>query len=278
MVASESLWQTERLDDAGAPRLRTIDYSVRQLQQLVSDSGSRDIELFCCMASDPRATVRKMAYRGLARGRNLYRNEDIFRVDGIDRLAGADEAGRGALAGPIVAAAVTFAPGVELRGVADSKTLTPEKREELYHEIVAAADGVSVVFIDSSMIDSLGLQKMNIKALADAISDLRDGVHCAVCDHFRLRGLGLPTYGIPKADATFQCVAAASIVAKVERDRVMKAMHRFFPVYNFAENKGYATPWHIYALQAWGPSEIHRLSFNGVGPGTEEATLWEGVL
>jgi ribonuclease HII len=160
--------------------------------------------------------------------------------------------------------------------VKDSKLLPPGKREELYCEILSRAVSVSVVFIDAARIDKWGLNVMNMSALADALRGLACGCDVAVVDHFKLAGLPFPCFGISHADEMFQSVASASIVAKVERDRVMRSMHRRFPHYRFESNKGYGTAEHWQALEAHGPCEIHRLSFSNVSQEREDATLWEG--
>lgn len=284
MVAFQPLQQTEgqavrlgrQAPETGALQAPpdTFSLTVQQVRELISRNPT-DVELLAGLARDPRVTVRKMAYRALGRGgRNLASNEDLFREGDIRFVAGADEAGRGALAGPLAAAAVVFEPGVVIKGVKDSKMLHPEQREEIYEVIISRAARVSVVFIDSGMIDAWGLQRVNIKALADAILALEDGCHFAICDHFKLAGLPVPSCGIPKADETFQSVAAASIVAKVERDSVMRSLDRRFPAYKFAENKGYATEGHLSALASFGPCEVHRRSFSGVLP-DDEISLWE---
>jgi ribonuclease HII len=279
MVAPEPVWQA-RLDvpaSGGAHEpygFETVSLSVRELQRVVSSLDNADPGIICGLTRDPRKSVREMGYRMMRRGRNLARNEDLFRSNGIRLVAGADEAGRGALAGPLAAAAVLFEPGVAITGVNDSKLLTPEAREELYLEITERAASISVVFVDHSLIDRWGLQLANHKALLDAVAGLDDRCQCVICDHFYLKGCPYPNYGIPTADRIFQSVAAASIVAKVERDRVMISLHETFPQYNFKDNKGYGTGYHCTALSESGPCEVHRLSFRGVAVDREVA-LWE---
>ena len=284
MVASESFRHTDKLNGSGAlpvadqgVMVDTLDLSVREVRTLLCSLDSPDPSLFARLTRDPRPSVRQLGYSALRRGRSLSANEDVFTDDGIRFLAGADEAGRGALAGPLVAAAVMFAPGAVIKGVNDSKQLTPERREELYEVIMEEAESVSVVFMDCGLIDRWGIQPVNMQALGGALAGIDDRCQCAICDHFTLSGCAVPTFGIPKADETFQSVAAASIVAKVERDGVMRSLHRRFPRYNFKENKGYATEQHVSALAAFGPCEVHRLSFSSVLP-NEEQSLWEDVV
>ncbi|MFH1151224.1 MAG: ribonuclease HII [Actinomycetota bacterium] len=283
MVAFQPLRQTggEALglgpDAPGAilqPPPETMSLNIGQVRELISRNPN-DVDLLSRLARDPRVTVRRMAYRALGRGgRNLAANEDLFREGDIHYIAGADEAGRGALAGPLAAAAVVFEPGFVIKGVKDSKMLTPDQREEIYEVIVTRARRVAVVFIDSGTIDSWGLQRVNITALENAVLALEDDCHFAICDHFKLAGLPVPSCGIPKADEIFHSVAAASIVAKVERDRVMRSLDRRFPSYNFVQNKGYATGEHLSALASYGPCKVHRRSFSGVLP-DDEIPLWE---
>jgi ribonuclease HII len=262
-------------DEPGLNDPASLSLSVKEIRELLSSLERPDIGLLCRLTRDPRLTVRNMAFKALGRKRGRAANEDIFRVKGVRLVAGADEVGRGALAGPLVAAAALFEPGVEIEGVNDSKLLAPELREELYIEIQARALSLSVVFMDSSLVDRWGLQIVNMSALGQALSGLEPRCDVAVCDHFTLTGLSFPVFGIPTADATFHSVAAASIVAKVERDRVMRAMHRRFPSYNFENNKGYGTSEHWEALDEHGPCELHRLSFRRVADGAAEITLWE---
>lgn len=258
----------------GTDQVDLHDLSVREIRALLASLDRPDPELFSRLTRDPRASVRRLGYGALRHGRNLAANESIFRDAEVQFIAGADEAGRGALAGPLVAAAVMFDPGTVVKGVNDSKLLTPERRDELYEVIMDVAQSVSVVFVDTGLIDRFGIQPVNMQALGGALAGIDERCQCAICDHFKLTGCSVPTYGIPKADQTFQSVAAASIVAKVERDRVMCSFHLRFPRYNFKENKGYATEEHISALAAYGPCELHRLTFSSVLP-DEELSLWE---
>ena len=283
MVASEGFRDPETLDYlassmTGKPRAGALDIlsmSVREIKAMLASLEKPDHVLYARLTRDTRPSVRQLGYYALRHGRSLAANEEIFREGNIRFIAGADEAGRGALAGPLVAAAVMFSPGTVVKGVNDSKMLTPERRDELYDIIINKAESICVVFIDSGLIDRFGIQPANMQALGEALAGIDDRCQCAICDHFTLSGCDVPTYGIPKADETFQSVAAASILAKVERDRVMKSLHSRFPRYNFEANKGYGTVEHMSALAVYGPCEVHRKSFSGVLP-DEEIRLWEG--
>lgn len=183
---------------------------------------------------------------------------------GFTRVAGADEVGRGALAGPLFAAAVMLPPDVELPGLRDSKECTRKQREDLAERIREVALAYSVVRVRHSTIDEKGLNPCNLRALRRAIRDLEIDPDYVLVDAFRLKRMPCPTLGVKKADAVSKAVAAASILAKVERDAMMRRYHRRYPRYGFSTNVGYATRHHWNALQKYGPCPIHRLSFFGV--------------
>ncbi len=183
---------------------------------------------------------------------------------GFERVAGCDEVGRGALAGPLVAAAVILPPGIELPGLRDSKMLTKLQRQKLAKQIEEVALAVSIVHAPHSSVDRFGLQKANLKALRRALKGLDVEPDYAIVDCFKLKRLPCPTLGVKKGDAVSKNVAAASIVAKVHRDAVMARYHKRYTRYGFASNVGYGTRHHWNALKRFGPSPIHRLSFFGV--------------
>jgi ribonuclease HII len=183
---------------------------------------------------------------------------------GFANVAGADEVGRGALAGPLVAAAVILRPGARLPGLRDSKMCTRHQRERLAEQIKEQAVAYSIVRVRPDRIDRRGLQRCNLEALRRALRGLEVTPDYVLLDAFRLRRLAWPGLAVKKADVVSRSVAAASIVAKVHRDSSMRRYHRRFPGYGFATNVGYATPEHWEALRRLGPCEIHRLSFYGV--------------
>ncbi|MCX8032951.1 MAG: ribonuclease HII [Thermoleophilia bacterium] len=184
------------------------------------------------------------------------------------KLAGADEAGRGCLAGPLVAAAVVLdysrAPFPSLSCLTDSKLLSAEEREALYPAILAAAAHVSWVACSPATIDRFGLHVCNLRALVRTLELLRGRYRMAVVDGFDLQRPDLFARAVVGGDYRSASVAAASIVAKVVRDRLMKTMARMYPCYGFEDHVGYATRQHKQALCRYGPSEFHRLSFQGV--------------
>ncbi|MHB0978640.1 MAG: ribonuclease HII [Thermoleophilia bacterium] len=184
-------------------------------------------------------------------------------------VAGADEAGRGCLAGPLVAAAVSLdysrpLRGI-LRGVTDSKVLSPGIRESLYELILSAATSVAIVAVSSETIDLRGLHRSNITALGESLRRLGGRYDLALIDGFDLPDDDLACAGLVGGDGRSAAIAAASIVAKVTRDRLMRTLDRRYPGYGFAEHVGYATRAHREALRRLGPCPLHRRSFAGVG-------------
>lgn len=190
--------------------------------------------------------------------------EDRLRAVGFVRVAGCDEAGRGALAGPLVAAAVILPPGCPIDGLADSKLLTPARREALAAEILACAVAHSVVWVSPERIDRDGIQRCNLALLGRALRSLPGGYDYALADGFQLGDTDRPVLGIRKGDQVAACVAAASILAKVSRDRMLRRAARRHPGYGFERHKGYGTSEHWDALRQLGPSSYHRRSFAGV--------------
>lgn len=183
---------------------------------------------------------------------------------GFSRVAGADEVGRGALAGPLVAAAVVLPADAEIEGLRDSKMCTKMQRDRLAAEIRSVAIAYSIVRIPHTSIDKAGLQRCNLKALRKAIVGLDIEPDYVLVDCFKMKRMPVPCLGVKKGDAVSKNVAAASILAKVTRDAAMRKYHRRHPEYGFSSNAGYGTRYHWDALIAYGPSPVHRLSFFGV--------------
>jgi ribonuclease HII len=183
---------------------------------------------------------------------------------GFERVAGVDEVGRGALAGPLVAAAVVLPEGADLPGLRDSKMCTRAQRERLAEAIHEIAIAVAIVRVRPDRIDRMGLQRCNLDAFRRALRGLAVAPDYVLLDGFRLKRLATPALAVKKADAVSKNVAAASIVAKVHRDAAMRRYHRRWPMYNFNDNVGYGTSEHWSALRRFGPCPIHRRSFYGV--------------
>ncbi len=178
------------------------------------------------------------------------------------RIAGVDEAGRGPLAGPLVVAAVILDPRRPVAGIGDSKALAERQREDCYARIVEHAAAWQVVVVEVAEIDRLNILQATLSGMARALAGLRPAADEALIDGNRLpRGLALPARAIVGGDATEACIGAASILAKVTRDRLMRELDGTYPGYGFAVHKGYPTPDHLDALERLGPCGIHRRSF-----------------
>lgn len=192
--------------------------------------------------------------------------ERLLRRAGLGPVAGCDEAGRGACAGPLVAAAAILddGPAGRIEELDDSKKLTPRARERCFERILEHARAVSWVQIPARECDLLGIQEADIQAMRRAVARLAVRPGFVISDGFPVDGLECPGLGMWKADATCACVAAASVVAKVIRDRIMVAMDDALPGYGFAVHKGYATAMHQQRLALLGPSCQHRLSYANV--------------
>jgi ribonuclease HII len=218
--------------------------------------------------------VRAYRPRGLTprRDAGLYAYERVLERAGFGPVAGVDEAGRGACAGPLVVGAVVLAPGRRgrLEGLADSKLLTASRRERLYAEITATAAAWSALIVPREEIDRIGLHRCNIAGMRRALAGLNMIPGYVLTDGFRVPGLVVPGLPVPKGDRVAACVAAASIVAKVTRDRIMVELHEQYPDYGFAVHKGYVTRAHTVALREHGPCPEHRRSFINVAGTTEE--------
>jgi ribonuclease HII len=179
-------------------------------------------------------------------------------------VAGLDEAGRGPLAGPVVAAAVVLGPGTKIAGVDDSKRLTPEERESLYSVIRARAVAVGVGMVDAETIDRVNILQATRRAMGLALGSLGLEPELVLTDFVALDGLPCPQRNLVNGDQRSATVAAASIIAKVTRDRMMAEADREYPQYGFGRHKGYATLEHLAALIMHGPCPLHRRTFNGV--------------
>jgi ribonuclease HII len=200
------------------------------------------------------------------RDAGLYGYERALRRVGIDPIAGVDEAGRGACAGPLVAGAAILPAGKAgiVPGLADSKLLTEKARERCYHQIVRRALAWSVVVIESDECDRLGMHVANVEALRRAVALLELPPAYVLTDGFPVDGLGAPGLAVWKGDRVAACIAAASVLAKVTRDRIMVGLDADWPAYDFKTHKGYITDVHSAALAQHGPSPVHRWRFINV--------------
>lgn len=194
----------------------------------------------------------------------LLQFDGTMRRQGYAVIAGIDEAGRGPLAGPVVAAAVVLPAGMDLPEVDDSKKLSPAKREELYDLIMASALAVGVGCSDPATIDRINILQATLAAMKTAVSNLAVQPDCLLIDGISKIHVSIPQRTIKKGDGTSLSIAAASIVAKVHRDRMMTDYDADYPQYGFAGHKGYGCVEHLKAIAEHGPCPIHRLSFSGV--------------
>jgi ribonuclease HII len=200
------------------------------------------------------------------RNSGLYGYERALKRAGLDPVAGADEAGRGACAGPLVAGAVILsdAKSKQISGLNDSKLLSAAQRERCYAEIMEKALAWSVVSVEPAECDALGMHVANISALRRALLRLDVAPTYVLTDGFSVDGLGVPGLAVWKGDRVAACVAAASIIAKVTRDRIMCELHEVYPQYEFSVHKGYCTPLHQERLDRYGPSATHRMRYENV--------------
>lgn len=235
---------------------------------LFTGTPSEDFVAAC--ETDARAGVQRLAKRYRRERVERERLEALFayeyaaQEEGARYVAGVDEAGRGPLAGPVVVAAVILPFGLFLPGLNDSKKVSPKKREQLYDEIMEKAGAVRVSIVDAATIDRVNIYQATMNGMYEAILSLDPKPDKVLIDAMELAKLPMPSLSIIKGDAKSASIAAASIIAKVTRDRMMMEYDAEYPQYGFAQHKGYGTAQHIAALQKYGPCPIHRRSFEPV--------------
>ena len=192
---------------------------------------------------------------------DLLELEKTLALQGITPVCGCDEAGAGPLAGPVFAGAVILPLGLEIPGLDDSKKLSEKKREVLYEIITEKALAWAVMSVSPAEIDEINILNARMKAMDLAIRALKITPAYALIDGNQSRGISIPCETVLKGDSRVRSIAAASILAKVSRDRLMIDCDRLYPAYGFAKHKGYGTEAHYTALRRFGPCEIHRMSF-----------------
>ena len=185
---------------------------------------------------------------------------------GITPLAGVDEAGRGACAGPLVIASVILHDpfAEDLAAVRDSKDVSEKEREDLYELLIQKAAAISTIIVPAAEVDSRGVHAANLDGMRRAVQGLTITPAYVLTDGYAIDGLGIANLAVWKGDQVAHCISAASIIAKVTRDRIMREMDTTFPEYGFAKHKGYITASHTKALNAHGPCTEHRRSFSNV--------------
>ena len=192
---------------------------------------------------------------------DLWRIEQECQAEGYQVICGVDEAGRGPLAGPVCAAAVILPQGLEIPGLNDSKKLSDKRRRELFDVIQEKALAYGIAFADEKEIDEVNILQATFNAMQRAMDQLQVRPDLALIDGNRERDFGLPVKTVVKGDSQSANIAAASILAKVTRDRLMEELDGQYPQYGFAVHKGYGTRRHYAALEEYGPCPIHRMSF-----------------
>ena len=190
--------------------------------------------------------------------------DDQLRDSGYSLIAGVDEAGRGPLAGPVFAAAVILPPSNGLPDTMDSKKLSPARREALYDQILSVAIASHVSSIENQVIDRINILQATLKAMVQAVKNLTDTPEMILVDGGHTPFVDSHSRALKKGDGISQSIGAASILAKVLRDRLMAQYHEKYPQYGFARHKGYGTREHLEAIAEHGPCPIHRRSFAGV--------------
>lgn len=247
-----------------------MNKSISLIRQEFEAAGAEEKEELCRQyADDKRAGVQNLIAR-CRREKEALKKERarLWEMAAYEReygsygmICGIDEAGRGPLAGPVVAGAVILRDDCEILGVNDSKKLSAKKRELLYDEIMEKAAAVSVGIVSPQRIDEINILQATYEAMRAAVAGLKTEPGILLNDAVTIPGLTIPQVPIIKGDAKSVSIAAASIIAKVTRDRIMTEYENEFPGYGFASNKGYGSAEHIEALQHLGPTPIHRKTF-----------------
>lgn len=243
--------------------------SIREVAEMLGKNPSEELLQAC--SRDSRQGIQSLLQR-------YYKEREAHRVEeeriqcllkeekqlwssGFLHIAGIDEAGRGPLAGPVVAAACILPAKFKLPGLNDSKKLTASKREKLFWQIKEQALGYAIGSAEPAEIDALNILQATKLAMKRAVEGLKMRPHYLLIDAVELTTLRIPQKAIIDGDALSASIAAASILAKVSRDNLMNELDKLYPEYGFAKNKGYGTREHLRALQRYGPSPIHRKSF-----------------
>lgn len=243
--------------------------TIKELGALFS-SGQVNEQLLELCREDSRKAVQTLLRRyqrqqeERARIASLYTYENRARDEGCSIVAGVDEAGRGPLAGPVSVAAVILPQGLYLPHLNDSKKLSPKLREELFEAISEKAIAIGTALVDAATIDRVNIYQATINGMYEAVFALQPQPEKVLIDAVRLERLPMPSLSIIKGDAKSASIAAASIIAKVTRDRLMDEYDREYPQYGFSRHKGYGTSEHIEAIRKYGPCPIHRKSFEPI--------------
>jgi len=245
------------------------NYTIKQIEALFAEQKITEEFLTLCRNDGRKAIgtlVRRYERQQQERQRvaELYNYERQFWAKGCEFVAGVDEAGRGPLAGPVSVAAVILPHDLYLPKINDSKKLSAKVRDELYDEIMDKALAVKTALVDAKTIDRVNIYQATINGMYESIFGLAQEPQAVLIDAVKLDNLPMVSESIIKGDAKSASIAAASIIAKVNRDRLMDEYDKQYPEYGFAQHKGYGTAQHIEALKKYGPCPIHRLSFEPI--------------
>lgn len=195
---------------------------------------------------------------------DIYQYDESLRKKGFSRIAGIDEAGRGTLAGPVVAAAVVLQEGIKIAGLRDSKKVPEKEREILFYKIQGSSTDIGIGIVGHEEIDKLNIIRATRLSMQLAVKDLSKPPDILIIDAVSLPSIPIKQLSPIKGESISASVAAASIIAKFVRDKIMIDYHRQYPKYNFKKHKGYSTTEHLEMLRLYGPCPIHRKTFHGV--------------
>jgi len=245
------------------------NYTIKDIEGFFAE-GNVNEEFLAACAVDKRKAVGRLVKRyereqqDRARVAEMYAFEHIAMDEGFELVAGVDEAGRGPLAGPVSVAAVILPRDLYLPKINDSKKISAKVREELFEEIQDKALAIGTALIDAQTIDRVNIYQATINGMYESIFMLKPQPQKVLIDAVKLDNLPMASESIIKGDARSASIAAASIIAKVTRDRLMDAYDKQYPEYGFAQHKGYGTAQHLEALKKYGPCPIHRMSFEPI--------------
>ncbi len=244
--------------------------SIQEIKERFKNTPVQELTALCeIYVADERKGVQKLVEQGRKRMQTLEKEKERLKQMGeferkyehLGYVCGIDEVGRGPFAGPVVAGAVILPPDCEILYVNDSKQLSEKMREQLYDEIMEKAVSVAVGYTSPARIDEINILQATYEAMREAISKLDVVPQILLNDAVTIPQITIPQVPIIKGDTKSISIAAASIVAKVTRDRLMREYDKIMPEYGFASNKGYGSPKHIEAIKKYGPTPIHRRSF-----------------
>lgn len=248
------------------------DLTIKQIQELVDEEGLNK-DLLNKLKQDPRKGVKRILQNAIIKEETIQKAreksiqlmsfENKIWAKGYEYIGGIDEAGRGPLAGPLVSACVILPKGLVIEGIDDSKKLSASKRQFFYNMIKDKAISIGLAIIDPTRIDEINIYKATLEAMQEAVYACNTRPQYLLIDAMELDNVPIPQESIISGDSRSQSIAAASIIAKVTRDRIMNELSIIYPEYGFEKHKGYGTKAHIEAIKKLGLAPVHRRSFTG---------------